>query len=78
MDVRISVFGGSQSTPGDRYIRMLHLEILFHRRHTLLNGGYIGTMDLVSWCSRSWWAVIGVTCDQIEAWRPRRGKLVGN
>lgn len=39
--------------------------------HTVLTGGYIGTMEAVSRGAASSGAhVIGITCDQIEAWRP--------
>jgi uncharacterized protein (TIGR00725 family) len=38
--------------------------------YTLLTGGYIGSMEALSrGCSEAGGHVIGVTCDQIEAWR---------
>jgi uncharacterized protein (TIGR00725 family) len=39
--------------------------------HTILTGGYIGTMEAGSrGCAEAGGHVIGVTCDEIEAWRP--------
>jgi uncharacterized protein (TIGR00730 family) len=73
MDVRITVFGGSQPTPGDPiYQEALHLGTLIAQSgYTLLNGGYIGTMEALSrGAAEAGGRVIGVTCDQIEAWRP--------
>jgi uncharacterized protein (TIGR00725 family) len=38
--------------------------------HTILTGGYIGTMEAASrGCAEAGGHVIGVTCDEIEAWR---------
>ena len=38
---------------------------------TVLTGGYIGTMEAVSRGVAEWGGrVVGVTCDQIEKWRP--------
>jgi uncharacterized protein (TIGR00730 family) len=73
MDIRITVFGGSQPKPGDPiYQDALHLGMLIAQAgYTLLNGGYIGTMEALSrGASEAGGHVIGVTCDQIEAWRP--------
>jgi uncharacterized protein (TIGR00725 family) len=39
--------------------------------HTILTGGYIGTMEAASrGCAEAGGHVIGVSCDEIEAWRP--------
>ncbi len=73
MTIRISVFGGSQPKPGDPvYQDALHLGSLIGRAgYTLLNGGYIGTMEALSrGAAEAGGQVIGVTCDEIEAWRP--------
>lgn len=73
MDLRITVFGGSQPKPGDPvYQAALHLgELIAQSGYTLLNGGYIGTMEALSrGAFEAGGRVIGVTCDQIEAWRP--------
>ena len=71
--MRVTVFGGSQPKPGDlAYTQALHLgQLLGSAGHTVLTGGYIGTMEAVSrGAAEAGGHVIGVTCDQIEAWRP--------
>jgi uncharacterized protein (TIGR00725 family) len=73
MAIRISVFGGSQPKPGEpAYQEALLLgQQLAHAGYTILNGGYIGTMEAVSrGAAEAGGHVIGVTCDEIEAWRP--------
>jgi uncharacterized protein (TIGR00730 family) len=73
MSKRISVFGGSQPKPGDPTNQeALHLgQLLAQAGFTVLNGGYIGTMEAVSrGAAEAGGHVIGVTCDEIEAWRP--------
>jgi hypothetical protein len=73
MNIRITVFGGSQPKPADPiYQDALRLGMLLARAgYTLLNGGYIGTMEALSrGAAEAGGHVIGVTCDQIEAWRP--------
>jgi uncharacterized protein (TIGR00725 family) len=45
--------------------------LLAQAGYTVLNGGYIGTMEATSrGAAEAGGQVIGVTCDQIEAWRP--------
>ena len=71
--MNISVFGGSQPKPGSSaYEEARQLgELLAQHGHTVLNGGYIGTMEAVSrGASEAGGHVIGVTCDEIEHWRP--------
>src|SRR5512138_448933 len=71
--MRVSVFGGSQPREGDTaYTEALELgRLLAERGHTVLTGGYIGTMEAVSRGAREAGGhVIGVTCEDIEAWRP--------
>jgi uncharacterized protein (TIGR00730 family) len=71
--MRITVFGGSQPKPGEpAYQDAYHLgQLIALAGHTLLTGGYIGTMEALSrGASEAGGHVIGVTCDQIEAWRP--------
>jgi uncharacterized protein (TIGR00730 family) len=73
MNKRISVFGGSQPKPGEPvYQQALRLgQLLAGAGYTLLNGGYIGTMEALSrGAAEVGGHVIGVTCDEIEAWRP--------
>lgn len=71
--MNITIFGGSEPRPGDQaYTDALHLgQLLAQAGHAVLTGGYIGTMEAVSrGAAQAGGHVIGVTCDQIEAWRP--------
>jgi uncharacterized protein (TIGR00730 family) len=71
--VRISVFGGSSPKPGDpAYDQAYKLgKLIGAAGYTVLTGGYIGTMEAVSrGTAEAGGKVIGVTCDQIELWRP--------
>lgn len=70
--MKVSVFGGSQPKPGDpAYEEARQLgELLAQRGHTVMTGGYIGTMEAVSrGASEAGGNVIGVTCGEIERWR---------
>src|SRR5918996_485413 len=70
--MKVSVFGGSQPKEGDAaYAEAQELgRLLAQRGHTVLTGGYIGTMEAVSRGAREAGGhVIGVTCETIEAWR---------
>jgi uncharacterized protein (TIGR00730 family) len=70
---RITVFGGAQPRPGDgEYQQALRLgALLGSARYTVLTGGYIGTMEAISrGAAENGGHVIGVTCEEIEAWRP--------
>jgi uncharacterized protein (TIGR00730 family) len=72
---RITVFGGSQPKHGDdEYQQAMRLgALLGSAGFTVLTGGYIGTMEAVSrGVAENGGHVIGVTCDEIEAWRPGR------
>ena len=71
--MRVSVFGGSLPKEGDpAYAEAMELgRLLAERGHIVLTGGYIGTMEAVSRGAREAGGhVIGVTCEDIEAWRP--------
>jgi uncharacterized protein (TIGR00730 family) len=73
--MRVSVFGGSQIREGDAaYAEAMEIgRLLAQRGHIVLTGGYIGTMEAVSRGAREAGGhVIGVTCEDIEAWRPIR------
>lgn len=73
--MNVTVFGGSQPMPGDpAYQEAMNLgSLLAQSGHTVLTGGYIGTMEAVSrGASEAGGHVIGVTCDEIEIWRPTR------
>ena len=70
--MNITVFGGSQPKEGDSaYNEAIELgRLLAQRGHTVLTGGYIGTMEAVSrGASEAGGHVIGVTCEDIENWR---------
>ena len=69
----VTVFGGSQPKPGDpAYRQALRLgRLLAEAGYAVLTGGYIGTMEAVSrGAAQAGGHVIGVTCDEIESWRP--------
>lgn len=72
-NLRISVFGGSRPKPGDQaYQDAFRLGMLLAQSgYTVLTGGYIGTMEAVSrGAAEAGGHVIGVTCEEIENWRP--------
>src|SRR5262245_58484052 len=71
--MKISVFGGSQPKEGDlAYAEARELgSLLAQRGHIVLTGGYIGVMEAVSrGAHEAGGHVIGVTCEDIEVWRP--------
>jgi uncharacterized protein (TIGR00730 family) len=73
--MKVSVFGGSQPKEGDSaYAEAYTLgKMLAEAGHTVLTGGYIGTMEAVSrGAAEAGGHVIGVTCDEIESWRAVR------
>jgi len=70
--LNITIFGGAQPKTGDAaYAEAYELgKLLAQAGHTVLTGGYIGTMEAVSrGASEAGGHVVGVTCDDIEAWR---------
>ena len=71
--MKVSVFGGSQPKPNEpAYAEAYNLgKTLAEASHTVMTGGYIGTMEAVSrGAVEAGGHVIGVTCDEIENWRP--------
>jgi len=71
--MNISIFGGSAPASGTpAYQQAYELgKRLALDGHTVLTGGYIGTMEAVSkGAAEAGGHVIGVTCMQIEEWRP--------
>jgi uncharacterized protein (TIGR00725 family) len=67
--MRISVFGGSHPREGSPpYIAAMDLgQRLAQRGHTVLTGGYSGTMEAVSrGAAEAGGHVIGVTCGEVE------------
>jgi len=72
-NIRVTVFGGSKPKEGKiAFQDALNLGTLLGQAgFTVLTGGYIGTMDAVSrGASEAGGHVVGVTCDEIESWRP--------
>jgi uncharacterized protein (TIGR00730 family) len=70
--MNVSVFGGSQLKEGaTAYVEAMELgRLLAGRGHTVITGGYIGTMEAVSrGANEAGGHVIGVTCAEIERWR---------
>ena len=70
--MNITVFGGSHPQPGSSaYAEAYELgKLLGQAGHTILTGGYIGTMEAVSrGANEAGGHVIGVTCEDIERWR---------
>lgn len=73
MTKRISVFGGSKPEPNSKaYQDALELgKQLGQAGLTVLTGGYMGTMEATSrGANEAGGHVIGVTCDEIETYRP--------
>lgn len=71
--MKITVFGGSKPKPGEQaYDDAYYLgQLLGSQGYSVLTGGYIGTMEAISrGAAEAGGHVIGVTCDEIEAWRP--------
>ena len=70
--MNITVFGGAQPKEGSTgYEEARELgRLIAERGHTVLTGGYMGTMEAVSrGASEAGGHVIGVTCIDIEKWR---------
>lgn len=70
--MKITVFGSSKPRPGEPdYLSAQDLGAQIARAgHTVLTGGYIGTMEAVSrGANEAGGHVIGVTCDEIERYR---------
>ncbi len=71
--MRVTVFGGSAPKPGETaYQEAQRLgELLVKAGHVVVTGGYMGVMEAASrGASESGGHVIGVTCKDIEHWRP--------
>ena len=70
--MNVTVFGGANPKPDEpAYAEALLLGArLAQCGHTVLTGGYIGTMEAVSrGAAEAGGHVIGVTCEEIETWR---------
>ncbi len=73
--MNVTIFGGAQPKEGSPAYREAYSlgKLLAENGHSLLTGGYIGTMEAASrGASEAGGHVIGVTCEEIEAWRPIR------
>ncbi len=71
--MNITIFGGAQPQPGTPPYKDAYRlgQLLAQAGHSVLTGGYIGTMEAVSrGASEAGGHVIGVTCIEIENWRP--------
>jgi uncharacterized protein (TIGR00730 family) len=69
----VTVFGGSLPKVGEpAFDEAFALgKMLGDAGYSVLTGGYIGTMEAISrGVAETGGHVIGVTCDEIEAWRP--------
>ncbi|MBN1315432.1 MAG: LOG family protein [Anaerolineales bacterium] len=69
----ISVFGSNQPQPDQPEYRIAYElgQRLAQAGYAVATGGYMGTMEAVSQgAAESGGHVIGVTCDEIESWRP--------
>jgi len=76
--MRVTVFGGSQpKEDSTAYAEAMELgKLLAQRGHTVLTGGYIGVMEAASrGAQEAGGHVIGVTCEDIEAWRPIKANV---
>jgi hypothetical protein len=74
LEVKVSVFGGSQPREDSLAYAEAHGlgEALARRGHTVLTGGYMGTMEAVSrGAAAAGGHVIGVTCDEIGRYHGR-------
>ncbi len=70
--MHVTVFGGASPKPGQpAYEEALRLgRLLAEAGHTVLTGGYMGTMEAVSrGAAEAGGHTIGVTCEEIERWR---------
>ena len=71
--MNITVFCSSASIAGDpAYTEAMRLgQLIATAGHTVITGGYIGSMEAVSrGAAEAGGRVVGVTCDEIEVWRP--------
>jgi len=73
--MNITIFGGAHPKPGDpAYQEAYDLgRLLAEAGHTILTGGYVGTMEAASrGAAEGGGHIIGVTCAEIEDWRKSR------
>lgn len=73
--IRVTVLGGSRPLPGEPAYEGAYTlgRLLGAQGFTVLTGGYLGTMEAVSrGANEAGGHVIGVTCEEVERWRPIR------
>lgn len=71
--MKVTIFGASNPQSGQPAYTDAHQlgALLAQAGHIVITGGYTGTMEAASrGASESGGHVIGVTCDEIEHWRP--------
>jgi len=71
--MRITIFGGASLKENDPIYQQAYQlgKFLAENDHTILTGGYVGVMEASSrGAAEAGGHVIGVTCDEIEHWRP--------
>lgn len=69
----VTVFGSSTPRPGEEAYQQAYKlgQLLGTAGSAVLTGGYMGTMEAVSrGAAEAGGHVIGVTCDEIQSWRP--------
>jgi uncharacterized protein (TIGR00730 family) len=73
--MKVAVFGGANARPQDEsYLQAVALGArLAKAGHIVMTGGYIGMMEAASrGAAEAGGHVIGVTCDEIESFRPMK------
>jgi uncharacterized protein (TIGR00725 family) len=73
--MKVTVFGSARTEPGEQlYEEAYRLGMLLGEAgHTVMTGGYVGTMEAVSrGAAEAGGHVVGITCEDIERWRPVR------
>ncbi len=73
--MNVTIFGSADPKPGSSAYQQAWLlgKLLAQAGHVVLTGGYIGTMEAISrGAAEAGGHVIGVTCEEIERWRPVR------
>ncbi len=71
--MKVSIFGASKPQPGEpAYLEAYRLgALLAQSGHSVITGGYMGSMEAASrGAAEAGGHVIGVTCTEIERWRP--------
>jgi uncharacterized protein (TIGR00730 family) len=70
--MNVTIFGGTKPKPGEPDYRAAEWlgSLLARAGHTVITGGYIGTMEAASrGAAEAGGHVVGVTCREIENWR---------